>query len=412
MNKKFYQMTLKERLDHLNLSADSRAILEQTALDAVVANNLIENQISEFEIPLGLAQNFVINDKKILIPMATEEPSVIAAASNGARMAQSFVAEISQRLMRGQIVFYDVKNLSVLTEKIATHHDAIFKKAQEAYPSIVKRGGGLRHIDSRFFDSGFLSIDFQIDVKDAMGANIVNAILEGVSALFYEWFPDEKILFSILSNYATESLVTVTCEIPVERLSKTGDGLAVAKKIERASQFAKLDAYRAATHNKGIMNGIEAVVIATGNDSRAVNAAVHAYAARSGTYQGLGDWSVSADKLFGTLTLPLAVASVGGGTKVLEKAKVALEIMQITDAQSLAKTIAAVGLAQNLAALRALVSEGIQKGHMSLQARSLALSVGASGDEVSALTQLLRQEKKMNQALAASLLKKLREKKK
>lgn len=405
MEKKFYQMTPDERRQTLNLSAQTEQILSQMTLEHDIANNLIENQISEFELPMGLAQNFIVNNERYLVPMVTEEPSVIAAASNGAKIAGNFTATIKERLMRGQIVFYEVKNPTAIAQKITENQSEIFAHAEKTYPSIIKRGGGLRRISSRFFDEqSFLSVDFKVDVQDAMGANIVNSILEGVAELFREWFPEEKILFSILSNFATESLVKVSCEIPVARLSKTSNGAEVAEKIAAASQFSKLDPYRATTHNKGIMNGINAVVLATGNDTRAIAAGIHAYAAKSGHYQGLATWRVQADVLVGELELPLPVATVGGGVKVLPKAQAAMEILTITEAKKLAQLIAAVGLAQNLAALRALVSEGIQQGHMSLQARSLALSVGAKGDEVAKITSRLRQEKLMNQAVAEKLL--------
>lgn len=408
MEKKFYQMTPEERRQTLDLKEQTQEILRQMTLDEDVANNLIENQISEFELPMGLAQNFVINDKKYIIPFVTEEPSVVAAASNGAKIAGNFTAKITQRLMRGQIVFYDLQNASKITDKISVSTDEILSVAQTAYPSIVKRGGGLREISTRLFDENFLSVDFKIDVRDAMGANIVNSILESIAERFRLWFPEEKILFSILSNFATESLVKVSCKIPVKKLSKTDNGAEIADKIMAASRFAKLDPYRAATHNKGIMNGINAVVLATGNDTRAVAAGIHAFASSDGKYRGLATWWVSGDMLLGELELPLPVATVGGGVKVLPKAQAAMEILQITEAKELAKVIAAVGLAQNLAALRALVSEGIQQGHMSLQARSLALSVGAKGEEIAQLTQLLHQSKLMNQAIAEKLLTELR----
>jgi hydroxymethylglutaryl-CoA reductase len=310
--------------------------------------------------------------------------------------------------MRGQIVFYDVANSAEITEKIAANPTEIFEAANAAYPSIIKRGGGLREVSTRILPEQFISVDFKVDVQDAMGANIVNSILEGVAELFRSWFPTEKILFSILSNFATESLVKVTCDIPVEKLSKMNNGAEIAEKIAAASRFSKLDPYRAATHNKGIMNGINAVILATGNDTRAIAAGAHAYAAKDGNYQGLATWTIQSGQLHGELELPLPVATVGGGVKVLAKAQAAMEILQITEARELAQVIAAVGLAQNLAALRALVSEGIQRGHMSLQARSLALTVGAKGEEVAQLSQLLRQEKVMNQATAEKLLEILR----
>ncbi|MGO3592337.1 MAG: hydroxymethylglutaryl-CoA reductase, degradative [Lactococcus cremoris] len=409
MRKKFYQMSPQERLNSLNLSEKSQEILSEMALDTTILDNLIENQISEFELPMGIAQNFVINGQSFLIPMVTEEPSVIAAASNGAKIAGNFVAEIKERLMRGQIVFYDVKNSDKIANEILEKQEKIFEQAELSYPSIVKRGGGLREVSSRIFSSQkFLSVDVKVDVKDAMGANIINSILEGIAELFRRWFPDEKILFSILSNYATESLVKVTCEIPVERLSKKADGYEIGQKIMAASQYSKIDPYRASTHNKGIMNGINAVILATGNDTRAISAAIHAYAAKDGAYQGLANWKLQEKMLVGELEIPLPVATVGGGVKVLPKAQAAMEILGISDAKELAKVIAAVGLAQNLAALRALVSEGIQQGHMSLQARSLALSVGAQADEIAILSQQLRKEKVMNQEVAQNLLKNLR----
>lgn len=402
-------MSPQERLNSLNLSEKSQEILSEMALDTTILDNLIENQISEFELPMGIAQNFVINGQSFLIPMVTEEPSVIAAASNGAKIAGNFVAEIKERLMRGQIVFYDVKNSDKIANEILEKQEKIFEQAELSYPSIVKRGGGLREVSSRIFSSQkFLSVDVKVDVKDAMGANIINSILEGIAELFRRWFPDEKILFSILSNYATESLVKVTCEIPVERLSKKADGYEIGQKIMAASQYSKIDPYRASTHNKGIMNGINAVILATGNDTRAISAAIHAYAAKDGAYQGLANWELQEKMLVGELEIPLPVATVGGGVKVLPKAQAAMEILGISDAKELAKVIAAVGLAQNLAALRALVSEGIQQGHMSLQARSLALSVGAQADEIAILSQQLRKEKVMNQEVVQNLLKNLR----
>ncbi|WP_276871216.1 hydroxymethylglutaryl-CoA reductase, degradative [Lactococcus taiwanensis] len=409
MEKKFYQLTPAQRRATLNLSKKHQEILENMALDADIANNLIENQISEFELPMGLARNFVVNGHTYQVPMVTEEPSVVAAASNGAKIAGEFTAEVIQRLMRGQIVFYDIQAPEKVLQKLEEEEARIFQCAIEAYPSIVKRGGGLRHYGTRIFEEEkFLSVDFKIDVKDAMGANITNSILEGLSQLFREWFPQEQILFSILSNYATESLVKVSCDIPVSNLSKDGKGQEVAEKIVAASRFSKLDTYRATTHNKGIMNGINAVVLATGNDTRAIAAGIHAYAAKEGSYQGLGTWQTHNDKLHGELIVPLPVATVGGGVKVLPKAQTALEILDVKEAKILAQIIASVGLAQNLAALRALVSEGIQQGHMSLQARSLALSVGAKGEEVSKITARLRQEKIMNQAVAKNILEELR----
>ncbi|MGK0551542.1 hydroxymethylglutaryl-CoA reductase, degradative [Enterococcus faecalis] len=410
---KFYRMTREERLDYLvketHVTEASRSQFEQTALPTAIADHLIENQISTAEIPLGVGFNLQVDGKEYLVPLATEEPSVIAALSNGAKIAQNFTTVAQTRSLRGQIVFYDVENPEVITKKIAAEQERIFQQAATSYPSIVKRGGGLKTVNCRIVAPTFVSVDFLVDVKDAMGANIMNTILEGVAALFREWFADHKLLFSILSNYATDSMVQMSCEIPVARLSAKGEGYEVAEKIALASQYAQLDPYRAVTHNKGIMNGVEALVLATGNDTRAVSAACHAYAARSGAYCGLSQWQLVKEHLVGTIELPLAVATVGGATKVLPKAQAAFDLLAVEDAAEFSRVIASVGLAQNLAALRALVTEGIQKGHMALQARSLALTVGAVGQEVELLSRQLKQTKTMNQQTAMTLLTALRQ---
>lgn len=412
--KKFYQMTQEERLDHLMaekaITPIEKKAWKKMALDPTVADHMIENQISEIELPLGLGLNLKVNGEDYSVPMATEEPSVIAACSNGAKMAGEFFADVWNRLMRGQIVFYDVQDAQAIIQKIQQEEAAIFAKAEESYPSIVRRSGGLKKIETRVIADYFLSFDVQVDVRDAMGANIVNSILEAIAELFREWFPQEKILFSILSNYATESLVQVECRVPFDRLSKTGNGKEIAEKIVLAADYAKLDPYRAATHNKGIMNGIDAVVLATGNDTRAVAAGCHAYAAKNGLYQGLSDWDIEHGFLVGKLEVPMAIATVGGATGILPKAKESLKMLNLEYAEDLAKIIVAVGLAQNLAALRALVSEGIQKGHMALQSRSLAMTVGAVGSEIEKVSQELRQQPIMNRQIASQLLEQIRRK--
>lgn len=416
--KKFYQLAREDRLARLQeqavISPATKHVLAEMTLPEDIADNLIENQISEMEIPLGVALNLRVNDKSYTIPLATEEPSVIAACNNGAKMANhlgGFQSELKDGFLRGQIVLMNVKEPATIEHTITAEKAAIFRAAAQSYPSIVKRGGGLKEIVVRTFDDDptFLSIDLIVDTKDAMGANIINTILEGVAGFLREILTEE-IVFSILSNYATESIVTASCRIPYEALSKKGDGKRIAEKVAAASKFAQLDPYRAATHNKGIMNGIEAVVLASGNDTRAVAAAAHAYASRDQHYRGLSQWQVAEGALHGEISLPLALGSVGGAIEVLPKAKAAFEIMGITEAKELAEVTAAVGLAQNLAALRALVSEGIQQGHMSLQARSLALSVGATGKEVEILAEKL-QGSRMNQANAQTILAEIRSQK-
>ncbi|MGM0217326.1 hydroxymethylglutaryl-CoA reductase, degradative [Enterococcus sp. AZ126] len=417
-DKKFYQLSKEERLTFLqekeNLSIENRQALENMSLDEDIANHLIENQISEMALPMGIVPDIFVNNKQYYVPMATEEPSVIAACSNGAKMIRnsgSIQSVLSEGLLRGQIVFMNVTDPALIEEKINRFSEKIFVQAEKSYPSIVKRGGGLRRIQVRHFPEydSYLSVDLLVDTKDAMGANILNSILEGVADLFRQWFDDE-ILFSILSNYATESLVTATCEVSFTSLSKTGDlesGRLVAEKIAAASQFAQIDPYRATTHNKGIMNGIEAVVLATGNDTRAVAAAAHAFAVK-GSYRGLSQWSLVENGLKGSLEIPLALGTVGGAISVLPKAQAALAILNVANAKELAEVIAAVGLAQNLAALRALVTEGIQQGHMSMQARSLALSIGAKGSEIEIIADKLKNGI-MNQEQAATFLLELRQ---
>ncbi|MTD42193.1 hydroxymethylglutaryl-CoA reductase, degradative [Erwinia sp. CPCC 100877] len=411
-NKKFYQLTQEERLttfvENQQLSEASKTEFTQMALAPTIADHMIENQISEVEIPLGAGLNLTVDGKTYVVPMATEEPSVIAALSNGAKIAQQFSTIKQERLMRGQIVFYDVEQPEALIAEIMEREALIFEQAEKSYPSIVKRGGGLREIECRSLEEDFVSVDFLVDVKDAMGANIVNSLLEGVAERFRKWFPTTSILFSILSNYATESVVAMQCKIPVARLSRSQNGRTVAEKIVIASQYAQLDPYRAVTHNKGIMNGIEAIVLATGNDTRAVSAACHAYAGRQGRYQGLSQWQLDDDCLIGTIEVPLAIATVGGATKVLPKAKAAAELLAVDTAAEAARVMAAAGLAQNLAALRALVSEGIQKGHMALHSRSLAMSVGAVGEEIDQVSRRLKKSSTMNQATAEQLLKEVR----
>ncbi|WP_430609628.1 hydroxymethylglutaryl-CoA reductase, degradative [Enterococcus sp. DIV0876] len=415
---KFYALTPEERLERLTddqlITPKERAIFETMALNKELANHLIENQISEVEIPLGVGLNLKVDGKAYAVPMATEEPSVIAALNNGAKMAGEIITTASERLLRGQIVLMRVHDIEAVSAQIEQAEAAIFETAEESYPSIVKRGGGLRRIAVRRFlaadsglDTNYVSLDLLVDVKDAMGANIINTILEGVTAKLRAWFPDVEVLFSILSNLATESLVTATCSLPVSVLSKTGNGAEVAEKICYASDFAQLDPYRAATHNKGIMNGVEALILATGNDTRAVSAACHTYAARSGQTRGLATWRIEGDQLVGNITLPLAIATVGGATRILPKAAAALTLTGVQSASELAALAAGVGLVQNLAALRALVAEGIQQGHMRMQARALAIAVGANGPEIEAVAQALAGEK-MDQAKAEQLLVQIR----
>lgn len=421
--KKFYQQTRLERLDTLKqqafISEETRQLfIQNSSLPEEIADSLIENQITQFSIPQGVALNFVIDGIERIIPMVVEEPSVIAACSNAAKIVGStgFKTTITKREMIGQIILKDIPFISEAKKHLENKTGQLFSLAKEAHPSIHQRGGGLKGIDIEIIedptltDKQFLTVYLKIETKDAMGANIINTILEGVTPFVAE-ITNGTPLMSILSNFNTEALVTATCEIDFKELhSSSLTGQEIAEKIAEATLYAKLDPYRAATHNKGIMNGIDSLVIATGNDPRAVEAGAHAYASRNGRYQSMTDWIVTDDKLIGTLTLPMAIGTVGGAISVLPMAKANLELLKVASSEDLARIIVCVGLAQNLAALKALVSDGIQKGHMSLHASSLAIQVGAKDSEIKELAHLLREAPKMNTQIATNLLEKIRKK--
>ncbi|MGX4685650.1 hydroxymethylglutaryl-CoA reductase, degradative [Vagococcus sp. JNUCC 83] len=417
---KFYKKTRDERLstllsNHYIESEDYVLFQNNTVLDNDVASSLIENQLTQFPLPMGVALNFTVDHKEMIVPMVVEEPSVIAACSFAAKLTRptGFSTAITHYLKRGQIILTGIKEPEKAKETILSHFNEIKKMADLSHPSIVNRGGGLREIRCETFhseehDDLFLTVYLLIDVKKAMGANIINTILEGVTPFIVDLVGGEA-LMSILSNYNTESLVTATCSIPVENLATTSiDGKTIAKRIETATRYANLDTYRAVTHNKGIMNGVDSVVIATGNDPRAVSAAAHAYASKNGSYQSMSEWTVKGNNLHGTLTLPMSIGSVGGAISVLPMAQANLKMMRISDSEDLARVIVSVGLAQNLAALKALVSDGIQKGHMKLHASSLAIQVGATGDEIEAVTKELRHAPHMNTPTAIDILNNIR----
>lgn len=420
---KFYQLNRLERLNllkqHQFLTDKIYKYLEEVQLlDSDVAEHLIENQITQYPLPEGVALNFLIDGKDYVIPMVTEEPSVIAACSYGAKLARDlggFQTVNQKRHMIGQLVFQEVVDWQTSLKAIEEQKEALIQYGNTCHPSIVKRGGGVIDLSAKLIeneqgDVEFLTVYVTIDVKEAMGANIINTILEGMSAKISSLVSGDNLL-AILSNYSTESLVTVTTQIPFESL-KTNDlsGQQVACRIEQATKYAHLDPYRAVTHNKGILNGVDGVVLATGNDWRAVEAGVHAYASRLGRYQSLTDWQGDETNqcLIGSLTLPLHLGTVGGAISVLPGAQANLALLGNPTGEKLASIVASVGLAQNLAALKALVSEGIQKGHMGLQARSLAISVGAKEEEIEAVAKELRQVKQMNVQAAEELLTKIR----
>ena len=408
---------LKQLVDYGWLTDESYdVLLKNPLINEEVANSLIENVIGQGTLPVGLLPKIIVDDKEYVVPMMVEEPSVVAAASYGAKLVNNtggFKTVKSERLMIGQIVFDDVSDTDALAQAIYDLEPQIKQIAAEAYPSIIERGGGYRRIEiDTFPENQLLSLKVFVDTKDAMGANMLNTILEAITAHMKNEFPNRDVLMSILSNHATASVVRVQGEIDIKDLNK-GDrsGEEVAQRMERASVLAQVDIHRAATHNKGVMNGIHAVVLATGNDTRGAEASAHAYASRDGQYRGIATWKFDKERgrLVGTIEVPMTLAIVGGGTKVLPIAKASLELLNVQSAQELGQVVAAVGLAQNFSACRALVSEGIQKGHMSLQYKSLAIVVGAQGDEIARVAEALKTAPKANTAKAQQILKDLRQ---
>ena len=408
---------LKQLVDYGWLTDESYdVLLKNPLINEEVANSLIENVIGQGTLPVGLLPKIIVDDKEYVVPMMVEEPSVVAAASYGAKLVNNtggFKTVKSERLMIGQIVFDDVSDTDALAQAIYDLEPQIKQIAAKAYPSIIERGGGYRRIEiDTFPENQLLSLKVFVDTKDAMGANMLNTILEAITAHMKNEFPNRDVLMSILSNHATASVVRVQGEIDIKDLNK-GDrsGEEVAQRMERASVLAQVDIHRAATHNKGVMNGIHAVVLATGNDTRGAEASAHAYASRDGQYRGIATWKFDKERgrLVGTIEVPMTLAIVGGGTKVLPIAKASLELLNVQSAQELGQVVAAVGLAQNFSACRALVSEGIQKGHMSLQYKSLAIVVGAQGDEIARVAEALKTAPKANTATAQQILKDLRQ---
>lgn len=410
----FYKRTPEQRLailaDTLGLSETEQQELKQRAAQGD-APLLIENYLTTYQLPEGVAVNFRVNDHDYVVPMVTEEPSVIAAASNGAKQlaqAGGITAAVHSRLLTGQVVLSDVKVFASIDDWVALHQDELLDVAKQAHPSIVKRGGGPKSIRTRDLGEGFVSLDLTVDVQAAMGANMMNTMLEAIAEVVQNKL-HHTTLFSILSNAGVQSLTTATVSVPVAQLAdELADAQQIAKRIAQASRIAQLDPMRAVTHNKGIMNGVDAVVIAMGNDWRAIESAAHAFAVKDNQYRGLSQWQLEGDQLTGTLTLPLPVGTVGGATKVLPLVSINQKLAQISSPEDLMRLIAAVGLAQNFAAIKALVTSGIQKGHMKMQVRSLAMTVGATPSEVPVLTGQLMSLKDPNEAQAKQLLIKIR----
>ena len=359
------------------------------ALPIEIADAMVENVIGTYALPFAVALNFVVDGIDTLVPMAIEEPSVVAAASNAARMARprGFTTAATPPIMIGQIQITRIDDVDAATAALRAAAAELLDDARRAAPRLVERGGGPVALHVRELarppspDGGVVVVHLHVDCRDAMGANLVNTLCEALAARVAQLAAGRPGV-RVLSNLSDERTITVRCRIEDGTLAADGAGPEVRAAIAAASRFAELDPYRAATHNKGIMNGVDAVLIATGQDWRAVEAGAHAYAARTGAYRPLSVWREAGGALEGELVMPLAVGTVGGALHNHPAARFALELADVDHAARLAAVAAAAGLASNLAALRALATEGIQRGHMSLHARGLALAAGASGELV------------------------------
>lgn len=416
----FSKASPAERIEKLAqaglLSEEGLQILrDNETLPLSLANEMVENVLGTLALPFGLAPGFQIDGKEVQVPMVTEEPSVIAASSYAAGLIKrsgGFQTQVHKRQMIGQVALYDVSNKEKAIQAITGAKEDLLQLANQAYPSIVKRGGGARDlwIEKK---GDFLICYLSVDPKEAMGANMLNTMLEALVDPLEELSGGQG-LMAILSNLATDALVTARCHIDYRFLSRDPKEAAeIAQKIALASQLAAVDPYRAATHNKGIFNGIDAVVLATGNDWRAIEAGGHTYASRSGQALGLSNWMDHPEQqvLEGQLTLPMPIATKGGSIGLNPSVQVAHELLGNPDAQTLARIIVSVGLAQNFAALKALVSTGIQHGHMKLQAKSLALLAGATPSEVAPVVQALLEDKPFNLEKAQAVLEEIRQSK-
>ena len=412
-SKKSYQERLELLKAQALLSPERQESLEQDEqMSVTVADQLSENVVGTFSLPYSLVPEVLVNGQEYTVPYVTEEPSVVAAASYASKIikrAGGFTAQVHQRQMIGQVALYQVADPEQAQAKIASKKAELLELANQAYPSIVKRGGGARdlHVEQIKGETDFLVVYLHVDTQEAMGANMLNTMLEALKPVLEELSQGQS-LMGILSNYATDSLVTASCRIAFRYLSPQRDqGRGIAEKIALASQFAQVDPYRAATHNKGIFNGIDAILIATGNDWRAIEAGAHAFASRDGRYQGLSQWTLDMEReeLVGEMTLPMPVATKGGSIGLNPRVALSHELLGNPSAKELAQIIVSIGLAQNFAALKALVSTGIQQGHMKLQAKSLALLAGASESEVAPLVERLIADKTFNLETAQQYLK-------
>lgn len=417
----FYKRSLDERLaavqELVGLSAsDVSTLKENTGFCSENADLMVENAIGVFPLPMGMAANFRIDGEDMLIPMVVEEASVLAAASNAANLLRGglgIVTESTAPIMIGQLQVLGFDDVTYSAQALRDKAEYLVDKANAAKPTLVKRGGGARRLEVREFATTavgpMIVVHLEVDVCDAMGANIINtmaeAIADDVAAI-----AKGRVRLRILSNLADKRLVKATGRVPIARLSRgEWDGREVAEGIVEASVMADVDPYRAATHNKGAMNGVDAVLVAAGQDWRAVEAGCHAYAARDSRYRSLSRWWIEGDELVGCIEIPMQVGVVGGITKTHSVVRVVHKILGFPGAQRLGEVAAASGLAQNLAAIMALATDGIQKGHMRMHARNIAVEAGALEGEIASVVELLRQQKSYTSDAATAALTVLRE---
>jgi len=416
----FYKFSMVDRAAIFsqwgNLTAQEQSVFfGLTGLSPTDADHMIENAIGIYALPLGVGVNFLINGRDHLIPMAIEEPSVVAAVSNSAKVIREgggFSTSSSAPIMIGQVQLLDLTDVWEAAALIQGEKDALLDVLNDPSLTIVKRGGGAKDLETRPFETtpvgAMLVVHILIDVRDAMGANIVNTMCERLAPLL-ENLTGGRVNLRILSNYSDHRTASAACLVPAAALD-TADysGTEVVKRIVEAAALAEVDPYRAATHNKGVMNGIDAAAIATGNDWRAIEAGAHAYASRSGRYTSMTQWWQDANgDLQGSITLPMAVGTVGGATKAHPTARSNMKVLEVENASQLAEILVCVGLAQNLGALRALATEGIQRGHMSMHARQLAMAAGAKGALVNEVVNIMLSENNIRLERAKELVQKL-----
>ncbi|MFC3127255.1 hydroxymethylglutaryl-CoA reductase, degradative [Pseudoroseomonas globiformis] len=411
----FHRMTPAERLEAVaafsGLDEAARGQLSAPGnIDPHLADHMIENVVATLSVPIGVATNMRVDGRDVLVPMATEESSVVAAVCNSARQcydAGGFTTSISGTLMIAQVQLTGVSDPENARLRILERREEIAAACDACDPMLVRLGGGFRELEVRIVASRggpMVVTHLIIDTRDAMGANAVNTMAETLAPTIEGW-TGGRVLLRILSNLADRRLARARATWPVEAIG----GAAVRDGMISAYHFAEADPYRAATHNKGIMNGVSAVVLATGNDTRAVEAGAHAYAARAGRYSSLTHWEVTAEgDLAGSIELPMPVGLVGGATRIHPTAQACLKILGVATAAELARVIAAVGLAQNFGAMKALATTGIQKGHMALHANNVAIAAGATGDEVARLAAILIERRQVRQDVAVAELQRLR----